>query len=85
VATEGYNFYTSVTASASGIDVDVISVAQASDDIFVPTDGHLLDAFSLSDADVSSTSAASAASWSLILVALLGAVIAGLLLVRALK
>jgi predicted phosphodiesterase len=82
VATEGYNFYTSVTASASGIDVDVISVAQASDDIFVPTDGHLLDAFSLSDADVSSTSAA---SWSLILAALLGAIIAGLLLVRALK
>ena len=81
VALEGYNFYTRVTADPSGIDVETVSVAEASDESFILTDGHLLDAFSLPESQVTTTRI----SWASILAAALGVAIAGLLLVRALK
>jgi len=80
VATSGYNFYTRVTASVSEIDVEIVSVALASDEAFVPTDGFLLDAFSLPESEPSTNT-----NWTWILAALLGVAFAGLLLVRALK
>ena len=54
VAIEGYNFYLRVAAEPEGIFVDTISVAQATDDVFTLTDGHLLDSFRVgaSDEDV---------------------------------
>jgi len=47
LATEGYNFYLRVTAAPEGIAVETVSIAQASDETFELTDGHLLDAFVL--------------------------------------
>ncbi len=47
VSVEGHNFYVRVTASSSGIAVDAISVAQLVDEAVVPTDGEVLDSFSL--------------------------------------
>ncbi len=77
VATEGYNFYARVTASTDRIDVDIVSVAEASDDVFAVTDGHLLDVFSLQESVAPSKNV----GWALLVAALL---IAGLLLVRVL-
>ncbi len=47
VSVEGYNFYVRVTASSSGIAVEAISVAQIVDEAVVPTNGEVLDSFSL--------------------------------------
>jgi len=45
LALEGYNFYLRVTATPEEIGVEVVSVAQATEETFELTDGHLLDAF----------------------------------------
>jgi len=81
VAIEGQNFYLRVAASASNIDVDVVSIAQAGEETFEPTDGYLLDTFSLPEADTTYADT----HWLLILVSLLGAALGGYLLLRALK
>lgn len=82
VAIEGYNFYLRVSASSEEITVETVSVARAGEDTFEPTDGHLLDAFTLHDrGEIGSTDM----SWPLILLSLLGAVIAGFVLIRALN
>jgi len=47
LAIEGYNFYVRVTTSLEGIAAEVVSVAQATDETFELTDGHLLDSFLL--------------------------------------
>lgn len=47
LAIEGYNFYLRVIASPEGIVVETVSIAEASDETFELTDGHLLDAFML--------------------------------------
>jgi len=48
LSVEGHNFYVRVTASSSGIAVDVISVARIASETVVPTGGTLLDSFVLS-------------------------------------
>jgi len=47
VSVEGHNFYVRVTASASGIAVDAISVARIVGETVLPTDGEVLDSFFL--------------------------------------
>ncbi len=80
VATEGYNFYLRVEASLEGLAVEAVSVAQAEDDAFQLTDGHLLDSFKLpADAPALAIS-----TWLLVLMGLLGAAIVGFLLIRGL-
>ncbi|MCK5586130.1 metallophosphoesterase, partial [Candidatus Bipolaricaulota bacterium] len=81
VAIEGYNFYLRVTASVDGITVQTVSVAQAGEESFQPTDGRLLDSFSL---PIRSTVLTSEARL-LILLSIFGAAIGGFLLIRALN
>jgi predicted phosphodiesterase len=47
VAIENHNFYARVTAANSGISVDIVSVAEATETTFAPTPGELLDSFVL--------------------------------------
>ena len=80
IATEGYNFYLRVYASTDGIRVETISVAQAAEESFQPTDGRLLDSFSLPIRATVLTNA----TWLLVLLAVFGAAVGGFLLIRAL-
>ena len=80
-ATEGYNFYLRVQATSDGINVETVSVAQAGEESFQPTDGRLLDSFSL---PVRSTVLTNA-TWLPIFLGLLGAAVGGFLLIRALN
>lgn len=80
-AIEGYNFYLRVAASVDEITVDTVSVAQAGEESFQPTDGRLLDSFSL---PVRST-VLTKSTWLLILLSLLGTAVGGFLLIRALN
>ena len=84
LAIEGYNFYLRVTTASEGIAVEVISVAQAGEDTFELTDGHLLDAFLL-PTHPTSVSEALEANWLWILIGLLGTVAAAFLLLRGLN
>ena len=70
-----------MTAGPETIDVETVSVAQAGEETFVATDGHLLDAFSLPEA----TAVQPRESRLLILASLLGAAVAVYLLLRALN
>ncbi len=81
VAIEGYNFYLRVSASSEEITVETVSVARASEETFELTDGHLLDTFSLHDGETGLADT----PWPLILLSLLGAAIAGFVLIRALN
>jgi len=47
VAIENHNFYARVTAAKSGISVEIVSVAEATETTFTPTWGELLDSFVL--------------------------------------
>ena len=47
VAIENHNFYARVTATKSGISVEIVSVAEATETTFTPTSGELLDSFVL--------------------------------------
>ena len=47
VAIENHNFYARVTAAKSGISVEIVSVAEATETTFTPTSGELLDSFVL--------------------------------------
>jgi predicted phosphodiesterase len=47
VAIENHNFYARVTAAQGGISVEIVSVAEATDTLFAPTSGELLDSFVL--------------------------------------
>ncbi len=80
VAVEGYNFYARVDASADGIDVEVVSVARATEETFELTDGHLLDEFTVDG----ETTVHKIAQFLLILCAAVGAAVTGLLIVRGL-
>lgn len=80
VAIEGYNFYLRVEASLEGLAVEAVSVAQATEDAFRLTDGHLLDSFNLPpDAPARAIS-----TWLLVLMGLSGAAIVGFVLMRGL-
>ncbi len=58
VAMEGRNFYARVSVSPSGICVEVVSVAAATDTRFVPTPARLLDSFFLPALDTSAQESA---------------------------
>jgi len=81
IAVEGYNFYLRVQTSTDGINVETISVAQADEESFQPTDGRLLDSFSLPIRATVLTNA----PWLLVLLGLLGVAVGGFLLIRALN
>jgi predicted phosphodiesterase len=71
VSVEGHNFYVRVTASSSGIAVDAISVAQIVDEAIVPTDGEVLDSFSLPSVGIKAPSPGPAIpAWAFALVGL---------------
>jgi 3',5'-cyclic AMP phosphodiesterase CpdA len=81
LAIEGYNFYLRVTAAPEGIGVEVVSVAQASEETFELTDGHLLDTFLLPTYS-EAVPDGSEPNWLLILIGLLGAAAAAFFLLR---
>ena len=84
LAVEGYNFYLRVVASSEGIAVEVISVAEASEETFELADGHLLDAFVLPTHEQIVAEGARL-NLMLILIGLLGVAAATLLLLRAIN
>jgi len=81
IAIEGYNFYLRVQTAKDGIEVEAVSVAQAAEDSFQPTDGRLLDSFSLPIRAAVRTNS----TWLLVLLGLLSTAVGGFLLIRALN
>ena len=63
LAVEGRNFYTRVTASPDGIDVEIPAVAIADDDRFEPISGVILDRFTVGEPAVESTTRYGSAIW----------------------
>ena len=63
VAVEGHNFYTRVTASPDGIDVEIPAVAVATDTTFEPVSGKILDRFTLAEPVVESKTHLGGAAW----------------------
>jgi predicted phosphodiesterase len=79
IALTGYNFYLRITASSDDLHVDTVSVARADENSFELTDGHLLDSFDLPAAPSKSVNT----MWIWLLLGVLGAALAGFVLVRA--
>ena len=63
LAVEGHNFYTRVTASPDGIDVEIPAVAVASDESFEPVSGKVLDRFTVGEPAVESGVRLGGAVW----------------------
>jgi predicted phosphodiesterase len=61
VAIENHNFYARVTAAKSGISVEIVSVAEATETTFTPTSGELLDSFVLVPPDTPQSASATLA------------------------